>query len=146
MLSVLPVTCASQDGMFGCCEKIHLCLGASRHSPRRRHVWSQNIQGIILLPLSLFPPSILPIYIYIFQHRTNTIHPPTTKMPHHPSEENAPDHIFDKVAKESSDSTASDHPTHDENKGPVKATAADHQSKGPQIVESMWTSLLQDSH
>jgi hypothetical protein len=70
----------------------------------------------------------------------------TTKMPHHPSEENAPDHIFDKVAKESSDSTASDHPTHDENKGPVKATAADHQSKGPQIVESRWGSLMQNNH
>lgn len=58
-------------------------------------------------------------------------------MPHHPSEENAPDHIFDKVAKESDNSTASDHPSHDENKDSVKATAADHKSKGPQIVESM---------
>jgi hypothetical protein len=57
-------------------------------------------------------------------------------MPHHPSEENAPEHIFDQVAKESDNSTASDHPNHDEKKGAVKATAADHQSKGPQIVES----------
>lgn len=63
-------------------------------------------------------------------------------MPHHPSEENAPDHIFDKVAKESDNSTASDHPTHDENNGPVKASAEDHQSKGPQIVESKLSFLL----
>lgn len=59
-------------------------------------------------------------------------------MPHHPSEENAPSHIFDKVAKESSDSTASDHAIHKENEGPVKqATAEHHKSKGPQISESM---------
>jgi hypothetical protein len=57
-------------------------------------------------------------------------------MPHHPTEENAPDHVFDQVAKESDNSTASSHPAHDENKGSVKATAADHKSKGPQIVES----------
>lgn len=57
-------------------------------------------------------------------------------MPHHPSEENAPDHIYDQVAKESNNSTASDHPSHDEKKESAKATAADHKSKGPQIVES----------
>merc|ERR1712058_198674 len=38
---------------------------------------------------------------------------------------------------ESSDSTASDHPIHDENKGPVKATADDHKSKGPAIPEKV---------
>ena len=54
-------------------------------------------------------------------------------MPHLPSEETAPDNLTDKVAQESSDSTASDHPLHDENKDPVKATAQDHASKGPQI-------------
>ena len=56
-------------------------------------------------------------------------------MPHHPSEEETESHIFDKVARGNSESTASDHPLHDENKEPVKkATADDHQSKGPQIV------------
>lgn len=58
-------------------------------------------------------------------------------MPHHPSEENTQSNIFDKVAKESSDSTASDHPLHKENEGPLKqATADHHRSKGPQISES----------
>lgn len=57
-------------------------------------------------------------------------------MPVHPSEETAPSGIFDKVAKESSDSTASDHPIHKENEGPVKGTAEDHKSKGPAIPDS----------
>ncbi|ETN40207.1 uncharacterized protein HMPREF1541_04483 [Cyphellophora europaea CBS 101466] len=57
-------------------------------------------------------------------------------MPVHPTEETAPSNLTDKVAQESSDSTASDHPIHDENKGPVKATADDHKSKGPAIPES----------
>jgi hypothetical protein len=58
-------------------------------------------------------------------------------MPVHPAEEEAQPNIFDKVAKESSDSTASDHPLHQENEGPVKqATAKDLQSKGPQLSDS----------
>ncbi|KAH0847030.1 hypothetical protein Z517_10124 [Fonsecaea pedrosoi CBS 271.37] len=55
-------------------------------------------------------------------------------MPVMPSEENTESHIFDKVAKESSDSTASDHPIH---KGEQKAQAHHHQSKGPQISDSI---------
>jgi hypothetical protein len=57
-------------------------------------------------------------------------------MPHHPSEEEAESHVFDKVAKGNPESTASDHPMHHENGGPVKATAADHKSKGPVIPDS----------
>ena len=57
-------------------------------------------------------------------------------MPVHPSEETTTSNLTDKVAQESSDSTASDHHLHDENKGPVKASAADHKSKGPAIPES----------
>jgi hypothetical protein len=64
-------------------------------------------------------------------------------MPQHPAEETAPDNIFDKVAKESSDSTASDHPLHKENEQPVKqaASAQDHKGLGPQISESKTYSL-----
>ncbi|KAK4941831.1 hypothetical protein LTR10_018307 [Elasticomyces elasticus] len=60
-------------------------------------------------------------------------------MPQHPAEEEAPSNIFDQVAKESSDSTASDHPLHKENEGPIKqaASAQDHKSKGPQISDNM---------
>lgn len=57
-------------------------------------------------------------------------------MPVHPSEEIAPDGLTDRVAKESSNSNASDHPIHDENKGPLKAAASDHKSKGPAIPDS----------
>ena len=57
-------------------------------------------------------------------------------MPHHPSEEDTESHIFDQVAKESDNSTASDHPMHKEDPSKVKATADDHKSKGPQISES----------
>jgi hypothetical protein len=57
-------------------------------------------------------------------------------MPHHPSEEETESHIFDKVAKGNPESHASNHPLHDENKEAVKATAADHKSKGPVIPES----------
>ena len=66
-------------------------------------------------------------------------------MPVHHSEENAPSHIFDQVAKESSDSTASDHPLHNENEGPVKdakAQAHHHQGKGPQISDGTDVQLL----
>jgi len=58
-------------------------------------------------------------------------------MPSLPSEENTESNIFDKVAKGNPDSGASDHPLHAENNEPVKATAADHQSKGPAIPEKM---------
>lgn len=57
-------------------------------------------------------------------------------MPHHPSEEEAESNIFDKVAKGNPESNASSHPLHEENKEPVKATAADHKSKGPVIPDS----------
>ena len=57
-------------------------------------------------------------------------------MPAHANEENTESNIFDKVAKQSSDSTASDHPLHNENEEPVKATADDHKSKGPQLSDS----------
>lgn len=62
-------------------------------------------------------------------------------MPVHPNEENAPEGLTDKVAAQSKDSTASDHPLHDENKGSIshgKAAATDHKSKGPAIPESMF--------
>ena len=49
-------------------------------------------------------------------------------MPVHPTEENTESGIFDQVAKESKDSTASDHPIHQEGKEPPKAAAEDHKS------------------
>lgn len=52
-------------------------------------------------------------------------------MPHHPSEEEAPTNLTDKVAQHSKDSTASDHPLHNENKGPIEAVSGG--SHGPQI-------------
>lgn len=68
-------------------------------------------------------------------------------MPAHPAEEVTQSHIFDKVAKESSDSTASDHPIHDENKGPLKqATSEDHRSKGPQLSDSKRFPLMTIDH
>jgi hypothetical protein len=57
-------------------------------------------------------------------------------MPHHPSEEETESNLFDKVAKGNPDSNASNRPLHDGNKERVKATAADHMSKGPVIPES----------
>ncbi|KAK5065391.1 hypothetical protein LTR84_001229 [Exophiala bonariae] len=57
-------------------------------------------------------------------------------MPTLPSEENHSEprgSLTDKVAKESSDSTASDHPIHD------KAQAHHHQGKGPQISDNIPT-------
>ncbi|RMZ86261.1 hypothetical protein DV737_g65, partial [Chaetothyriales sp. CBS 132003] len=57
-------------------------------------------------------------------------------MPHHPSEENAPSHIHDQVAKESSNSTASTHPLHDP-ADKAKASIQDLQSKGPQITDNL---------
>ena len=57
-------------------------------------------------------------------------------MPHHPSEEDAPDNLTDKIAQHSRDSTASDHPLHDENKGAFETTSeAIKNAPGPQEPE-----------
>lgn len=63
-------------------------------------------------------------------------------MPVHPSEENAPEGLTEKVAKDPSsntDSTASTHEHHhnEHTPGDVKAQASDFQSKGPQIPTNM---------
>jgi hypothetical protein len=63
-------------------------------------------------------------------------------MPHHPSEEETESNVFDKVAKGNPESNASDHPLHRENQEPVKASAADHKSKGPAIPDSKQTPSL----
>lgn len=61
-------------------------------------------------------------------------------MPHHQSEEEAPSNLTDKIAQHSKDSTASDHPNHDENKGAFKtASEAIQGNPGPQIVESEYS-------
>ena len=57
-------------------------------------------------------------------------------MPVHPSEEEASSHIFDEVAKESKDSTASDHAIHDTKEAKEAVGNDPHKSKGPQIPES----------
>ena len=62
-------------------------------------------------------------------------------MPHGRGEEETESHVFDKVAKESDNSTASDHPMHKEG-GDAKASAQDHKSKGPQISDSKYTRQL----
>lgn len=65
-------------------------------------------------------------------------------MPHHPSEEETDSNIFDKVAQESKDSTASDHPIHVP-KDPTKDVEEEsslnesihvQSSKGPVIPDS----------
>lgn len=64
-------------------------------------------------------------------------------MPVHPSEEEAPEGIYEKVAKNpssTSESTASEHESHHNEHAPAadaKASAQDFQSKGPQIPMSM---------
>ncbi|KAI4262112.1 MAG: hypothetical protein L6R42_002703 [Xanthoria sp. 1 TBL-2021] len=64
-------------------------------------------------------------------------------MPHHPSEEEAPSGIFEKIAKDPSsatESTASDHEHHHNEHAPEassKASAQDFQTKGPQIPMNM---------
>lgn len=64
-------------------------------------------------------------------------------MPHHPSEEEAPEGIYEKIAKSPSsttESTASEHEHHNNEHAPdanLKASAQDFQSKGPQIPQSM---------
>ncbi|MCJ1423217.1 hypothetical protein MMC29_001099 [Sticta canariensis] len=57
-------------------------------------------------------------------------------MPVHPSEEEAPSGIFEKVAKDPSsntESTASDHEHHENEHTPQKASIQDIQSPGPVI-------------
>ncbi|KAJ9612616.1 hypothetical protein H2200_004213 [Cladophialophora chaetospira] len=49
------------------------------------------------------------------------------------TKDSAQDSIFDKVAKGSDHSGASDHPTHQGKE--EKASAYDHHSKGPQLAE-----------
>ena len=63
-------------------------------------------------------------------------------MPVHPSEEDAPEGLTEKVAKDPSsntESTASTHEDHHNEHTPadVKAKASDFQSKGPQIPTNM---------
>ncbi|KAF5846804.1 hypothetical protein GGP41_004866 [Bipolaris sorokiniana] len=55
-------------------------------------------------------------------------------MPDHPVEESAPGSITDKIAKESSDSTASSHDMHDT--GNMQHAQA-HMSKGPVIAKDL---------
>lgn len=69
-------------------------------------------------------------------------------MPHHPSEEEAPEGIYEKVAKDPSsvtETTASDHEGHHNEHAPDasgKASAQDFQSKGPQIPMNMDGTLM----
>ncbi|KAF1355304.1 hypothetical protein BDV97DRAFT_101794 [Delphinella strobiligena] len=64
-------------------------------------------------------------------------------MPVHPKEETATGNITDQIAKESSDSTASTHPLHNEDHdvssgGSAKATAQDHKATpGPVISQNI---------
>ena len=65
------------------------------------------------------------------------------KMPHHPSEEEAPGGIYEKVARDplsTTESTASEHGVHHNEHAPeagAKASTQDMQSKGPQIPMDM---------
>jgi len=63
-------------------------------------------------------------------------------MPAHPSEETAPTGLTDKVARESKDSNASDHPIHDESKGPVEQAFNTGRAGGPQKPDSKQTDRL----
>ncbi len=74
-----------------------------------------------------------------------SIHRPiqtSTKMPAHPTEETAPSGLTDKIAQGSQDSNASDHPIHDENKGPVEQAFSTGRSGGPQKPDSKHTNRL----
>lgn len=72
-------------------------------------------------------------------------------MPHHPSEEEAESGIFDKVAKQSKESSAaSDHPIHDtpfnpgdeeKDKESYKESIQIHSSKGPQVPDGKSTQV-----
>lgn len=60
-------------------------------------------------------------------------------MPHHPSEENAPDGIFEKVAKDpssKSESTASDDQGHKNEHTPIDPAATSAEGPGPVIPDS----------
>ncbi|MCJ1374145.1 hypothetical protein MMC20_005377 [Loxospora ochrophaea] len=60
-------------------------------------------------------------------------------MPVHPSEEEAPSGIYEKIAKNPSsltESTASDHTLHDNEHTPGKASAQDFVSKGPAMPKT----------
>lgn len=82
----------------------------------------------------IYPPSNL--NTTIFQYSSLT-------MPVHPSEEEAPTGLTEKIAKDPSsttESTASEHESHQNEHTPgdsLKASAQDFQSKGPQIPMSM---------
>ncbi|KAF2281413.1 uncharacterized protein EI97DRAFT_454611 [Westerdykella ornata] len=62
-------------------------------------------------------------------------------MPVHPAEERATGSITDQVAKESSDSTASSHPLHQENTGATSGGSlganAHKANPGPVMAENM---------
>lgn len=61
-------------------------------------------------------------------------------MPVHPSEEEAPSGIYEKIAKDPSsttESTASEHEEHHNEHTPGKPSAQYMQSKGPQIPMNM---------
>lgn len=65
-------------------------------------------------------------------------------MPHHPSDEETDSNVFDKVAQESKDSGASDHPMHiqphpgdkSKDKPSVAEAVHAHSGKGPVIADS----------
>jgi len=60
-------------------------------------------------------------------------------MPVLPSEENAPEGLTEKVAKDPSsqtDSTASDHPSHENEHTPGRPSTQDFVSKGPVIPQT----------
>lgn len=73
----------------------------------------------------------------------HTFNQSTSTMPVHPSEEETPMGITEKIAKDPSsmtESTASDHEHHENEHTPhqsAKASAQDFQSKGPQILMTM---------
>lgn len=122
------------------------------NTPRsRRHCWRETYEAFTM------PAQLLSFTHHYQNHHTvasSPFKPPSltsiqpTVMPHLESEEHQGAHesITDKVAKESSSSTASDHALHTGGDG-AKATEADHKSNpGPQIVESSSSQILGDEH
>ena len=76
----------------------------------------------------------------VFKLITSNTNQKFIDMPVHPSEEEAPAGLTEKIAKDPSSltsSTASDHESHDNEHTPLKASTQDIQSKGPQIPLSM---------
>lgn len=60
-------------------------------------------------------------------------------MPHHPSEENAPEGIYEKVAKDpssKSESTASEHDAHKNEHDPISPAKLSSGGPGPAIPDS----------